>query len=285
MGKKLKPRDITEQKRVSILNEYMNMYKAMFLNRFEYKNLPQGMRQEYIEEVLFNEGKVCFFYDESFGYCVLPVSFENNPNIYGNYDSWRVLGYNYNKTYDIDNSVIIRNNRLMTSTNDYLYTQCQRLVDIDITIDCNINAQKTPYIVKVSDKDILTFKNIYKDIENGVPVIYADKGMNIKDIEVFPTLAPYVADKLNDEKKILHNEILTRLGINNNNIDKKERTLVDEVNANNEIIYNNLATFLDIRKENIDEVNKMFNLNITVELKEEKDNGSIHIDDKTTTRE
>ena len=54
------------------------------------------------------------------------------------------------------------------------------------------------------------------------------------------------------------------LGINNSNIDKRERVNTDEVNSNNEIIQINRNNFLTPRLEACEQINKMFNCKSTV---------------------
>ena len=72
------------------------------------------------------------------------------------------------------------------------------------------------------------------------------------------------------------NELLTFLGINNSNTDKKERLLVDEVNSNNDFILVNIDHMYDERKRAVEEINKKFNLNITVDKREVELSGELY---------
>lgn len=54
------------------------------------------------------------------------------------------------------------------------------------------------------------------------------------------------------------------LGINNNNMDKKERQISDEVNSNLEQISMSRQIGLNSRRQGADEINRMFGTNITV---------------------
>ena len=76
-----------------------------------------------------------------------------------------------------------------------------------------------------------------------------------------------IADKLQEHKNNLVCELLTILGLNNNDSNnlKKERLIVDEVNANNQEIEMYLDTDYKNRKKACDEINNKFGLNITVE--------------------
>ena len=85
----------------------------------------------------------------------------------------------------------------------------------------------------------------------------------IEDINVVLAPAPYVADKLRQERYELEREILTFLGLNNN-FEKSERLLVDEVNSNNDFIIRNAELMFEQRKKACEEINEMFGLNISV---------------------
>ena len=90
-----------------------------------------------------------------------------------------------------------------------------------------------------------------------------NKDLSMEDIQFFNTTAPYVADKLRQERYELEREILTFLGLNNN-FEKSERLLVDEVNSNNDFIIRNAELMFEQRKKACKEINEMFGLNITV---------------------
>ena len=123
--------------------------------------------------------------------------------------------------------------------------------------------------------------SVSKKIENGEPIIYGTKDIDTDTIKASSTNTPYVVDKLNEYRYELEREILTFFGLNNN-FEKKERLLVDEVNSNNEFITSNVDIMLKCREDFCKEVNKMFDLNISVKKKygniEEEviDNEQIH---------
>lgn len=59
---------------------------------------------------------------------------------------------------------------------------------------------------------------------------------------------------------------MTFLGIENANMDKKERLVSDEVNANNQQVIASRNIWLSERKKSIEELNKKFGLNASVEF-------------------
>ena len=135
-------------------------------------------------------------------------------------------------------------------------------------MDINLNSQKTPYVILCDEKERLTFKNILNQVQKFKYAIFGSKGLKINNIDVLQTKADFLLDKLQDTKNSYMNELLTFLGINNSNTDKKERLLVDEVNSNNDFILVNIDHMYDERKRAVEEINKKFNLNLTVEKRE-----------------
>ena len=92
-------------------------------------------------------------------------------------------------------------------------------------------------------------------------------------------------DKLQQQKTDLKNELLTYLGINNNNNVKKERMIVDEVNANNEYTSINLDLMFDLREKACKEINEKFGLNITVKKREVEQDGEVYNNSRGDNRE
>lgn len=75
----------------------------------------------------------------------------------------------------------------------------------------------------------------------------------------------YICDKLLIELRKLENEFCTDLGIPNSNTDKKERLITDEVNSNNTETMLRADLWLERLKVCCDAVNKMFDINISVD--------------------
>jgi hypothetical protein len=254
-----------------------NRLKNIAFNMFTWEGLPDGIKPQYIERLLFSQGKAIFVKDPNLKHICLQANPSDGLNVYGEYQNWYAWGSNgYNEKYGIDECVIIRNNMLMTNTKDQILIYSNKLTDIERTMDVNVKAQKTPKIIACDDKDILTFKNMIKQIDDNFPSIYASKQLNINAIQVLDTNSPYVVDKLTDYRHDVTNEALTFLGINNSNTDKKERLVTNEVDSNNEYIECNIGYMLESREKACIEINKMFSLNISVKAREVQENGPIH---------
>ena len=145
-----------------------------------------------------------------------------------------------------------------------------RLARVMRTIDLNVEAQKTPLLITCPENQKLALENVYKKYKGNAPVIYTDSEFNLDSVKVLKTDAPFVADKLTDYKHDLWNEVMTFLGVNNANQDKRERLVADEVGANDEQIEQARYNMLDARKEACRKINEMFGLNIDVKFRNDK---------------
>jgi hypothetical protein len=64
------------------------------------------------------------------------------------------------------------------------------------------------------------------------------------------------------------NEVFTDFGINNANMDKRERMVANEVEANNEQVKASEDVLLKAREEACKNINRIFGLNISVKRRE-----------------
>lgn len=176
---------------------------------------------------------------------------------------------NYQKMLKSDNSVIIYNNMLHTNSVLDIKMFARRLYNLDRIIDVNANAQKTPVLIKASEKQRLTMLNLYKEFDGNAPYIFGDKNLDINDLGVLKTDAPYVADKLYQLKTQYWNEALTYLGISNVNINKKERMITDEVTRNQGGTIASRYSRLQSRREAVEKINAMFGTDISVDYRED----------------
>ena len=256
-------------------DQLYNRFLNLALNRFTWNNLPEGMTSRKIEEMLIKNGRVMFFKDNGV-LITLPAFGVGMYDIYNEPIYYNVVGNNFNKTIDRDKGVIIRNNATATNDHDDLLLFAERINDVEQTMDINLNSQKTPYVILCDEKERLTFKNILNQVQKFKYAIFGSKGLKINNIDVLQTKADFLLDKLQDTKNAYMNELLTFLGINNSNTDKNERLLVDEVNSNNDFILVNIDHMFEERKRAVEEINKKFNLNITVEKREIELNGELY---------
>ena len=181
--------------------------------------------------------------------------------------AYAVNGYQKNLTEN--DSVIIYNNFLRTNSMLDVRNFAERLYNIDRAIDVNINAQKTPILIKCDEQQRLTMLNTYQQYDGNQPVIFGDKALNTNAFQVLNTGAPLVADKLYTLKTQLWNECLTYLGISNINVQKKERLITDEVTRNQGGTIASRYARLEARRQACDQINRMFGLNVECNYRED----------------
>ena len=247
-------------------------FKMLSCSAFEWEGLPEGIEEKYIERYLFDHGKAIFFRDPAMSFMCLEAQTSGQLNVYGEPVKWFASGFNYHKTYNADQCVIIDNNPLRLSTHDFVMFYVNKLTESERTMDVNVKAVKTPFIIACDDKDVLTFKRIFQMIDGNTPAIYADKGLNLDALNVLKTDAKFLGNELMDYKKSVENELLTFLGYDNLSVDKKERVNLVEANSNNHMTKSFAELQLESRKLACERINEMFGLSLSVKRREVEEN-------------
>ena len=246
-------------------------YKLMLIARslFKWENLPNNMDERWIEKYLFSQGKCIFYKDPVMGFMVAGFGQQGSINCYGDPTSVYPVAENYTysgkELINGENCYVIRNNDLMLPNFPIIRQYAFKLTNIDRAIDVNIEALKTPIIVRCSDKQRLSLKNAINQRRDNEPVIWSADTSNISDmVSTLDTNAPVVFPQLQTQKHMILNEVFTDLGINNANMDKRERMVANEVEANNEQVKASEDVMLKAREEACKQINRIFGTNISV---------------------
>lgn len=251
--------------------QYVRRFTELAISMFEWKNLPDTVDPRYMEYALFINGSVVYFRDEEIGDLCLDCVTQGRLNVYG-YPIRRRAYSRYNN-YSVElsdaDSVIIWNNMIRTNSVLDMMMYSKRLYNLDRIIDVNANAQKTPVLVQSTEKQRLTMLNLYRKYEGNEPFIFGDVNLDLNNLKVLKTDAPYIADKIYTLKTEIWNEALTHLGISNVNIQKKERLVRDEVQRNQGGTIASRFSRLSCRQAAAKQINKMFGTNIEVDIRED----------------
>lgn len=234
MGKRFNKNDVLfwESKKLNdrTYQQYYQRLTELSVAMFEWKNMPDTIDLRFLELTLFRYGRAVIFEDEELGWLALPVAVSGNFNVYGIPTKRRAYASNgYSRELDETNSVIIYNNYLHTNSQLDVEMFSRRLYDMDRTIDVNIKAQKTPIVIRCTETQRNTMLALYKKYDGNEPFIFGDTQLDMNGITVLKTDAPFIADKVRQEKNQTWNEALTYMGISNTNTTKKERLVTDEV--------------------------------------------------------
>lgn len=251
--------------------QYYNRLLELAINMYEWKNLPDTVDERFLELTLFSDGMAAFFQDDGgLGYLCLQCMIGGELDVYRiPIDRTAYATNGYQMHLNNQNSVIVFNN--YTHTNSMLDVEmyARRLYEIQRAIDVNVKAQKTPLIIRATENQRLTMKNLYMQYDGNEPFIFGDKQLDLDGIKVLKTDAPYVADKLYILKRQVWNEALTYLGIENSNTEKRERLVSDEITSNLGGVAAQRFCRLNARRKSAEQINKMFGLNIQVDYREE----------------
>lgn len=271
---------------MAVFSDYYKRLRLLALSLFEWENLPESMNERFLEQCLYWYGKAAIVNDENLGIINTKCTPSESLNIYGEATEYHCYSTGYDANFPLDDMVYVRNNLEALPTDATIQLFAQRLYEAERTIDVNIKAQKTPVIILCDEKQRLTMKNIYMKYDGNEPVIYGKKGLDIDDIKVLRTDAPFVADKLEEYKRNVWSEALSFLGINNVMTEKKERLVTGEVDANNQMIDLSAQTMLLTRELAAEKFNRLWpGRNISVRQRSYQeiikrlgggDNGNLH---------
>lgn len=251
--------------------DYLDRFRRIALARFEWINLPESMDSRWLELTLYNYGKASVLKDENLGIINTKCSNNNRLNIYGlptdlhcfsfDYDTERILftGINeLNGNDELKEAVLVMNDIDMIPSVNSMTLFALRLAECDRTNDVNIKALKYPIIIVTSENQRLTVENLYEQYDGNKPIIFGDTMQLVENFKCIDTKAPVILKDIDTHKKEIWNEALSYLGINNINIEKKERAVTDEINSNNELINLNLESYLAPRLKACKQINDLF---------------------------
>ena len=253
---------------------YRDRLTDIALSCVKWKNLPEEIDPRFLEWCLFYDGMAIFFKDditEKF-VCiqVMPSGQFNMYRIPKERTAYAVNGYQ-NSDLNEHNSVIIYNNLLRKPSVQDIEIYAKKLTNIDLTLNVNVNAQKTPIAIICDETQRLTFQQLYQNYAGNMPFIFGDKGLNLDNVKSINTQAEYKGEELNKLKTDIWDEALTYLGVSNVQYQKKERINTEEINRSMGGAFASRRSRIKARQNAVVEINKMFGLSIEVDFEDEVD--------------
>lgn len=266
-----KPKDVDGVANTSSIY-YRNKLFRLFLQRYVIEGMPKTWEFDYFNEHLFLDG-VIGVTDTTAGILALKCGLtgigifdQPTKTIYAN----PVLG-NFERTIGED-CEIIRLQYNYKGIGWILDRYSTLLAMCDSSIAVNLMNTKVSWVFGATDKtQAETFKAIYDDITQGKPAVFTSN-QNVGNLKeqmfVMPAKQNFIADDVQLLKRKILNEFLTDIGINNTNLDKRERLTDDEVNANNDEVLANIYHWYDNINDGITKVNNMFGLSLKCTIRD-----------------
>lgn len=249
------------------------MYKKQMIslacNVFNYKNLLEVapfMDLSYVNRELVHKGSIAFFNDEYLGLLALPYVNIGRLDLYGRPVDIQVIGKNgYTRQLKFGEYVIMYDNMMRFPLIFDILQYSERIASITRTIDINTVQQRTPRIWKTKTENLKTIQDVIDGIDSNNEAITTYDNIELDDTQVVLQPAPFVADKLSEQKDKLWNEFLRLIGIANTSFQKKERNIQDEVFISQAGTIASRYTRFQARFEAITKINEKWGYDIEVE--------------------
>ena len=256
--------------RRKLINSQISNFQTYIMNRnrmidlaenvIKKKNLPMYIDESYVNKILLSQGSICFFVDEVLGLLALPWISMAGLDVYGRPRRVQCYGQNgyHSKILNQNEFVIMYDNSGKRPLYSMVCQYAERYSNAVRTQDINIGQQKTNRIWKTASGQEQSVSDLLNNIDGNVENVIVYDGLDITETQSVLSVAPYVADKIDEYKANLWNEFLGAIGISNININKKERLIKDEVltQMGGTVAMRNVR--FEAQKKAVDEINTKF---------------------------
>lgn len=284
-----------------IYTEYYDIYtdylNNLLINLISYKGAPKSLSQQGLEYMLRTFGYANLTAIDSKNIYVQGIGYDNPGvniplgSLIGGFGVAKSGDYITKLLQEKEPQVVTRLNMseikppiYVTLSNKFSFYTGQQAADVNLvsrtantlaeikaSIIANIRQQKTPFIGFTKDGN-LTSEIVWKKLQNGTPFIQVDSSQFDDDIRnlvtTMPVQTPNLAPTLQDSWNSAMSEFLTLVGINNSNIDKKERLVVSEAAANDQQISYSMRVYLNARNQQLDLLNQVLGTHIKAVMNE-----------------
>ena len=255
---------------IKTTNMYRKQCKSLAENVFTFKNLiDSGMADfidmSYINKVLVDNGAIAWFKDDVLGLLALPFQNMGKLDLYGRPIDIQAIGKNgYKRFLKYGEYVIMYDNMSRIPLKFAIDQYSERLAVLQRSIDVNVKQQRCPRFWQVTSDNKKSVEDALDGIDSFNDTIITYDGIDLGNINLTLAPAPYVTDKLSEEKDKVWNEFLRFIGVTNTVFEKKERNIKDEVLLSQGGTIASRYTRYNARVDAVNKINKMFNMNIEV---------------------
>lgn len=266
----------SEQKEMSLADIYVDNCNLLFekcVRIFKWNELPENLPQREIEKYLISLGFCGFVNDKKCGFMVSnggmtgPTQYDD---VFRKFTYARPTAYGGIVTIGKD-CVIIRNTSIMNSLSGLIRRTASQLAHADITLRAALVNYRANEVLSAEDDATAESINAYYDsLYEGKLKAIVDSGLinGVKNLSSSKSYADLL--KLTDVKNEIMRSFFAEIGIRQKS-DKRERLVTEEVESDSMMLLFNIHDMLEQRQNACEEINKIFGLNMSVELSEEWD--------------
>lgn len=245
------------------------MYRRQFISLAENVFIIDGLStfcdMAFINKILLKNGAIAFFKDEQLGLIALPFTVLGKPDIYGRPQRIIVSSKNgYYRRLEKDQFVIMYDNNgrypLITDILQY----AERMALATRVIDINLANMKVPRFWKTKAGQEKTIKDLVNNVDSMTETVITYKDIDFDDTTLVLNPAPFIADKVHEEKDKIYNEFLRLIGVANIEFKKKERNIKDEIKAMQGGTIASRFSRFESRKQAVDRIKELFDIDLKV---------------------
>lgn len=259
-------------------NSSKEYYKAFWVetlsnlatNIFVWKNLPEEINPDAMEKTLMLGGYVTFFKDKQLDKYFALGGALTGVDVYGYPTRVQPIGKNTDYLFDEyqinKDCILMYAMKTRDSALRYIDDFADRLAEVDVAIKMNTNAMKHPVIISTPEQSRESFETFARQYEEDYYIIVKDSSMSTQGISTLNLgVTANEILSLQKVKETIYNDFYRIFGISSAT-EKRERIVQGEIQAMQEQIAINRAMWLNTRLEACERINKMFGLNVSVEV-------------------
>lgn len=273
--------DNVKNRKEKITMYFMQSMLRRTMKMFEWKNLPDNLKQRNMELLIQTKGIAGIIKQGDDYYCVrgglggVP-NYDYMPTIFivanpylkitsKNYNIYKSANIEYSQQ---DSAVIIPNDSLYKGLNDIFSFHAEILTEIQLTKKCvYVNERMPNAFTAPTNNEFESIKSYLKDLEEGKQSAILDKNL-LKDISILASNNSgrnYITQLLEAEqyqKAALFNDLGLQLNYNM----KRETITSSEAQLGESALLPLCDDMLEMRKIACEQINELFNLNVEVDF-------------------
>lgn len=251
------------------LNNYIDDMLIKCNQMFHYENLPDTVPKRILEYMLMCKG-YCIFTKYNDKYYVLQGGLGGIPNEYYEYTQCIVNNpyLKLDKTFELDKDcVIIRNDSRMRGLLPTLEKYGVLQNDCEISLNMLTNVLRSQFLISASDDKTKQNADVFiQKLVNGEFTCIGENafldGVKVHNIQ---STSGYIQQFI-ELNQYIKASSFNELGLDCNFNMKRERLTANEVELNTSILIPLADDMLEQRKIAVEKINKMYGLNISVDL-------------------